>query len=71
MRRSVDQVTAASVAAVLGLLVAVAVGAWWTATAVVDGNTTAVMMRLVVSVAGGFYYLTMYRVATGRALFSR
>lgn len=54
--------------AALGLLVAVTLGSWWTAVAVMDGLTIGVFIRFALSVAGGFYYLTMYRVSTGKTL---
>ncbi|MGH1489637.1 MAG: hypothetical protein ACRBK7_09625 [Acidimicrobiales bacterium] len=60
--------SAAPVLAAIGLLSAVALGSWWTAQAVVDGSTLGVLVRLPLSAAAGFYYLVMYRVATGRSL---
>jgi hypothetical protein len=58
----------ASVLAAIGLLSAASLGAWWTAQAVADGSRTGVIVRFTLSVAGAFYYLIMYRVATGRSL---
>lgn len=63
--------TGAGVLAGLGLLAAVVLGSLWTAMAVVDGSVTALLVRFTVSVAGGFYYVVMYRVATGRTLARR
>ncbi len=68
MARPGDNSMAVVVAAATGLLVAVALGSWWTATAVVEGSTGAVLLRFVLSVAGGCYYLAVYRVATGRPM---
>ncbi len=67
MRRQ-ETVSAASVLAALGLLSAAALGAWWTAAAVMDGSRSGVVIRFGLSVAGAFYYVVMYRVATGRSL---
>lgn len=50
----------------LGLLAAVALGSWWTALAVVEGSPGSVLVRFVLSMAGGWYYLVLYRVARGR-----
>lgn len=72
MSRPTDQPqTRAGVLPGLGLLVAVALGSLWTAAAVVDGSATSVVLRFALSVAGGFYYLVMYRVATGQGLARR
>ncbi len=69
MRRSVDQrMTRAGVLPGLGLLAAVAIGSLWTAAAVVDGSVASMLLRFAVSVGAAFYYLVMYRVATGRGL---
>ncbi len=50
------------------LLVAVAVGALWTGSAVADGRMGAMLVRFSVSLVGAFYYLVLYRVASGRSL---
>ena len=72
MSRPTDQSwTRAGVLAGLGLLAAVALGSIWTAFAVADGAVASVLLRLTLSVAGGFYYLVIYRVATGQGLARR
>ncbi|MGI9597134.1 MAG: hypothetical protein ACR2QK_13300 [Acidimicrobiales bacterium] len=71
MSRSGDRARLAPALAGIGLLVAVAVGSWWTALAVVDGSTVGVLVRFAASLAAGFYYLVMLRVATGRPLARR
>ncbi len=68
MSRPGEQSIAAPVLAAVGLLVAVALGSWWTAQAVVEGLTIGVLLRFGASLAGGFYYLVLFRVATGRSL---
>ena len=60
-----------SVLAGLGLLAVVIVGAIWTAAAVQDGSVTGMLLRFALSIAGGFYYLVVYRVATGQSLARR
>lgn len=50
----------------LGLLAAVALGSWWTAQAVAEGSPRTVVVRFGLSLAGGFYYLVLHRVARGR-----
>jgi hypothetical protein len=55
----------------LGLLVAVALGSIWTALAVAEGAVASVFLRFTLSLAGGFYYLVMYRIATGQGLARR
>lgn len=67
MRRQ-ETMSAASVLAAIGLLSVAALGAWWTGTAVIEGSVIGVFVRFLVSMAGAFYYLVMYRVATGRSL---
>lgn len=59
---------AALVLSGLGLLVAVAVGSWWIADAVVAGATGALLLRFGATVGIAFYYLVLLRVATGRTL---
>lgn len=59
---------AATVLSGVGLLVAVAVGSWWIADAVVSGAIGAVMLRFGATVGMAFYYLVLLRVATGRTL---
>lgn len=72
MRRSADQpMTSGGVLPGLGLLAAVALGSVWTASAVLDGSVASMLVRFTISVAGGFYYLVMYRVATGKGLARR
>ncbi len=69
MLRSGDQASrtdAASAAA--GLLIAVVIGSWWTGSAVVDGSAGGLVLRFVTSLVGCFYYLVLYRVATGKSL---
>lgn len=51
-----------------GLAVALAAGAWWTAQAVVAGDVGSMLVRLVVSVMVGVYYLLMVRLTQGRQL---
>ncbi len=69
MERPVDLgLSAAVLLSGVGLLVAVAAGSWWVADAVVSGAVTAVFLRFVTTVAAGFYYLVLLRVATGRTL---
>lgn len=50
------------------LLVAVAAGAVWTGSAVADGAMASMLLRFSASLAGAFYYLALYRVASGRTL---
>lgn len=71
MGRPVDVPAAAPVLAAIGLLVAVAAGSWWIATAVVEGETASVFIRFGLTVTAGFYYLVLYRVATGRSIARR
>ena len=52
-----------SVLATAGLLAAVALGAWWTAQAVVDGRPWAMVARFTVSVVGGIYYLLLLAIS--------
>lgn len=54
-----------------GLVAAIALGSWWTGQAVADGRMGVMLVRFTLSVAGGLYYLAMYRVATGRRLRAR
>ncbi len=49
-----------------GLLAAIAIGAWWTGLAVAAGEPGQTVLRFVVSLIGGWYYLVLYRVARGR-----
>lgn len=67
MRRQ-ETMSAASILAAIGLLSAAILGAWWTAAAVAEGSRSGVLLRFGLSVVGAFYYLVMYRVATGRSL---
>ncbi len=50
-----------------GLLAAIAIGAWWTGTAVAAGRTDATILRFVLSLLAAWYYLVLYRVARGRS----
>lgn len=50
----------------LGFLAASAVGAWWTALAVVDGRPAAVLLRLGLSTLAALYYAILFRVSQGR-----
>lgn len=56
----------AAVLAALGLLAAVGLGSWWTGLAVAGGQPGAVVVRFGLSLAGGWYYLALYRIARGR-----
>lgn len=56
----------APVLTAIGLLAAVALGAWWTGSAVAAGSPGATVLRFALSLAGGWYYLVLYRVARGR-----
>jgi hypothetical protein len=71
MGRPVDVPVVAPALAVIGLLVAVAAGSSWIAAAVADGRTLSVLVRFSLTVAAGFYYVVMYRVATGRTIHRR
>lgn len=53
--------TTASIVAVVGLAVSVAVGSWWTATAVHDGQPVMMLVRFACTVAVGTYYLVWLR----------
>ncbi len=53
--------TTASIVAVVGLAVSVAVGSWWTATAVRDADPAMVLFRFSATVAIGTYYLVWLR----------
>ena len=52
-----------SVVAVVGLVLALALGAWWTGLAVAEGMVGTTVFRFCVSVFGGCYYLVLYRIA--------
>jgi len=49
-----------------GLLAAIVIGAWWTGLAVAAGEPGQTVVRFLVSLIGGWYYLMLYRVARGR-----
>lgn len=49
-----------------GLLAAIAIGAWWTGAAVAAGQPDQTVIRFLLSLVGGWYYLVLYRVARGR-----
>ncbi|MGB5756033.1 MAG: hypothetical protein WBM50_03890 [Acidimicrobiales bacterium] len=69
MLRSGDQANRIeAVSAAAGLLIAIVIGSWWTGSAAADGSAGGVLVRFVVSLAACFYYLVLYRVATGRSL---
>lgn len=53
--------TTASIVALVGLAVSVAVGSWWTATAVHDGLVVWVPVRFTFTVAVGTYYMVWLR----------
>lgn len=57
--------------AAVGLLATVALGAVWTGQAIAAGEVTSTVIRFALSVAGGFYYLIMYRIASGRQALPR
>ncbi len=61
-----DRSIAPALLAAAGLLAAVGLGAWWTGVAVANGQPAAVMLRFALSLAGGWYYLVLYRIARGR-----
>lgn len=62
-RRRENPMSFESVIAIAGLLLAVAIGAWWTGAAVAEGQINQTMLRFGLSVAGGCYYLVLYRIA--------
>lgn len=49
-----------------GLVAVMGLGGWWTAMAALAGSTQDVVIRFGVSVATGFYYLVVYRIARYR-----
>ncbi len=65
----VGKINLSSVAAFVGLVVVAIAGAVWTGMAVSEGATAAMLVRFVASIAGGLYYLTLFRLATGRRFF--
>lgn len=57
-----------SVLSATGLIGALALGSWWTAMAVVDGDVGNTLARFLVSTALGLYYLMLTRASrTNRA----
>ncbi len=63
---SASSFTAMSLLTAGGLLAAIAIGAWWTGLAVAAGEPGQTIVRFLLSLLGGWYYLTLYRVARGR-----
>ncbi len=53
--------TTASIVALVGLAVSVAIGSWWTATAVQDGDPVGLVVRFALTVAIGTYYMVWLR----------
>lgn len=66
-----NNVSLATVMAVTGLAVAVLLGTWFTAQAVVAGDPTATFVRFAISMLGGWYYLYLYHLSRGRRFFTR
>jgi len=64
-----SKVSLSSVAAFVGLIAVVLAGSIWTGLAVAQGSSTATAVRFGLSIAGGLYYLTLYRLAIGRRFF--
>ncbi len=46
-----------------GLVLALCLGSWWTATAVMAGDVAGTLARFAVSIAAGMYYLILMRAA--------
>jgi len=46
-----------------GLILAVCLGAWWTAMAVADGDIGGTLARFAISIAVAMYYLILTRAA--------
>lgn len=61
------QSTVGLLAAGLGLVAAVMLGAVWTAMAVVDGDQVATVARFLLAIGAGLFYLTLWRAARGPA----
>lgn len=53
----------AAVSAILLAFVAMALGSWWTAHAVVDGDPAGTLLRFVLSAVAATYYMTLFRTA--------
>ncbi len=53
--------TSASVVALVGLAVSVAIGSWWTAIAARDGMAIIMLVRFSCTVAVGTYYMVWLR----------
>ncbi|MEM7276305.1 MAG: hypothetical protein AAF547_24735 [Actinomycetota bacterium] len=51
----------------LGLVAVLVLGAWWTGAAVADGSPETVLVRFLLTVAAGFYYLVVNRIARYRS----
>lgn len=62
-----QSLSAAALMTTMGLLAAIAIGSWWTGSAVAAGEPGATVFRFLLSLTGAWYYLVLYRVARGRA----
>lgn len=61
-----QSLSAAALLTTMGLLAAIALGSWWTGSAVAAGDPGATVLRFLLSLAGAWYYVVLYRVARGR-----
>lgn len=57
----------ASISALLLALVAVGLGSWWTARAVIDGDPAGTLLRFALSAVAGVYYMTLFRTSRRQA----
>lgn len=55
-----------TVAALIVMMGVVALGAWWVADAVMDGDPAGTLLRFVLSTVAGTYYLVLFRTAGGQ-----
>ncbi len=45
----------------VGLVVSTAIGSWWTAAAVLEGDTVGVLLRFILATISGAYYIVLYQ----------
>lgn len=67
--REIQKNNPSSIASLLGLIAVTLAGSIWTGLAVAEGSGAVMLFRFAASIVGGLYYLTLYRLATGRRFF--